>query len=156
MTIVIIAIALAMSSVQPAQSAALRSGTVIGGWFPFAVVLAPGGTPECSWNVDCHAWLTSGCQSALAGHDPGLHASIVNVANLAGSRTKRVLKLYPQTPGIMLGGVAIEFWGRSCNEILPYPSIPVFTSSVRFKIPYGVRWMTIASVDTTTFKWRMR
>jgi hypothetical protein len=151
------AVALASTAVaRPADAAPVRSGTIIGGWFPFAVVLAPGGEPRCDWNVDCLAWLASDCNRALAGRDPGVFASIVDVADLARSRKTRTLTIDPRGPGIMWGGVGIEFWTRGCRPIRPYPSIPTDFRSVRFKIPRAAAWMTVASVDDTTFRWALR
>ena len=140
----------------PSQAEPLRRGRIIGGWFPFAVFLAPGGTPECEWNADCIAWLASGCHAALAGRDPGVHSSIVDVKDLAGSRKSRTLSVDPKAPGIVWGGLGVEFWSRDCREIQPDPWIPAgFTSSVRFRIPRGATWMTVATVDDTSLSWEL-
>jgi hypothetical protein len=134
----------------------LRRGTILGGWFPFAVFLAPGGTPECEWNAECIAWLAARCNAALAGRDPGVHSSIVDVRDLAGSRKKRTLSVYPKAPGIVWGGLGVEFWSRDCREIEPDTWIPVgFTSTARFKIPRAAVWMTVATVDDTSLSWAL-
>ena len=154
---VLVVIVVAMTTVQPAYAGRVRSGTIIGGWFPFAVVLSPGGPASCDWNVECIAWLESGCNTALAGRDPVLHASIVDVRRLAHRPSRlRTFKIRAEPPGIMWGGVAVEFWNRWCTEVAPYPSIPeVSGGDTRFGIPLGAVWMTVSSVDTTTFRWEL-
>jgi hypothetical protein len=153
----LVGIVLTAAAARPAEAAPVRSGTILGGWFPFAVVLAPGGTPECSWNVDCLAWMASGCEPALAGRDPGVFASIVDVRDIAGSRKRRSLTIVPKGAEIMWGGVGVEFWTRACTEIDLDPWIPPgFTYTASFRIPKAAAWMTVSSVDDTTFSWELR
>jgi hypothetical protein len=141
----------------PSEAGRVRSGTIIGGWYPFAVVLAPGGPASCDWNVECIAWLESGCNEALVGRDPSLHASIVDVHRLAHSPSRlRLFRVRAEAPRILWGGVAVEFWNRWCSEVKPYPSIPeVSGGQTFFSIPRGAVWMTVSSVDTTTFTWEL-
>src|SRR5687768_11010259 len=72
-------------SASPAISPPLRSGTIIGG--PDTMGSAP-----CGLTAECAAWLQSGCSPALAGRDPALHTSIVDVADLADGTTPRVFE----------------------------------------------------------------
>src|SRR5688500_13131207 len=72
-------------SASLAPSPPLRSGRIVGG--PDTTGSAP-----CGLAPDCVAWLQSGCNPALAGRDPALHTSIVDVSDLADGTTRRVLE----------------------------------------------------------------
>ena len=155
LAVVVVAFVLATTLVRPADAAdPVRKGTIVGGWFPFAPFLAPGGPPRCEWNADCIAWLESGCSAALAGRDPSLLASIEDVHRLARPSRLRTFWVYPKDPGIMFGDLAVEFWTRGCERIT-YRSISPFTGYVKFAIPAGAAWMTVSSVDMTTFRWEL-
>lgn len=154
------------------QSAAgprpVRSGMIEGGT---GLELA-GGQPwenpaaersGCQYAVDCLTWLQSGCNPALAGRDPALTASIVDVRKLADGRTRRSFQtVAPAIPpwGLWPGAV-IQLWRQNCTEIHgakrhtigsdskcdwhPYPSL----QCEAFRIPTGTRWMTVSGYATT-------
>jgi hypothetical protein len=142
-----------MVPLQAAKAAPARSGTIIGGYFPFAPLLSPG--PQgCEWTVECRAWLLSGCDPSIAGRDPGLHASIVDVRKLARSKT-RTLRLHKPLPGIVWGGVTVQLWSRDCTEIWRIGGDFRGVFDARFKIRAGSVWMTVASTDNTTLTWEL-
>lgn len=165
-----ILLALLLAPVQIAAAdnrAVLRSGTISGGT---GLELA-GGQPwenpaaersGCQYALDCRAWLQSGCEPALAGHDPALTASIVDVSDLAGDRTRRSLHMVaPRIPpwGLYPGAV-IQFWRQDCTEIRFAKRHTIGTNSgcewqdgvarcKAFRIPTRARWMTISGYATT-------
>lgn len=146
----------------------LRSGTIEGG----NGVVTGGGPPwenpaiqrsGCEYAAECLAWLDSGCNPALAGHDPALTASIVDVGDLADGRTRRTFHtVAPHVPpwGLYPGAV-IQLWRQDCTEIPdakrhtigsssrcdwnPYPSV----RCEPFPIPTGTKWMTVSGYATT-------
>ena len=94
-------------SASDAASAPLRSGTIIGG--PDTMGSAP-----CGVAPDCAAWLQSGCSPALAGRDPALFTSIVDVADLADGTTPR---LFEFSKTVLWSGVLLQFWDGSCRQV---------------------------------------
>jgi hypothetical protein len=146
----------------------VRSGTIVGGT---GLELA-GGQPwenpalersGCEYALDCLEWLHSGCNPALAGHDPVLTASIVDVGDLADGRTRRSLHTAaPKIPpwGLWPGAV-VQLWRHNCTEIQsakrhtigsdsscewdPYPSVRCRA----FRIPTDAKWMTLSGYGTT-------
>lgn len=159
--------AAAIGSAQPsaAEPKSMRSGTIEGG----TGLEMAGGQPwenpafersGCEYAVDCQAWLQSGCNPALAGHDPALTTSIVDVRNLADGRTRRSFSTASSmSPG--WPGAVIQLWRQNCTEIKdakwhtigsdsrcefhPYPAL----RCEEFRIPKGAKWMTVSGYVTT-------
>lgn len=141
----------------------LRSGTILGGT-GLELSGGPWANPAlklfgCQYSLDCLAWLQSGCNPALAGRDPMLTASIVNVGNLADGRTRRSMHMVaPRIPpwGLWPGAV-IQFWRQNCTQIRQanQPTIGYYTRCdgvarcTAFRIPTGARWMTVSGDATT-------
>lgn len=94
-------------SASPTVGPPLRSGTIIGG--PDTMGSAP-----CGLAAECAAWLQSGCSPALAGRDPVLQTSIVDVADLADGTTRRVFEF---SKTILWSGALLQFWDASCNQL---------------------------------------
>lgn len=157
-TAVVVLIAVASVPLGVPAQAATRSGTIVGGYYPFAPAFAPGPGPDCMTNVDCLPWVTARCPSEMAGLDPALHTSIVDVRSLARSKRVRTLSVEPVGRPAMFGGVSVQLWGASCNEIFQIggdtaSAIKYFAS---FRIAKGAVWMTIASVDTPPLRWTLK
>ena len=151
-----------------AGSKVLRSGTIEGG----TGVRTSGGQPfenpavqrsGCEYSADCLAWLVSFCQPALAGVDPAVTASIVDVGALADGRTRRTLQTTAPTipPWGLWPAAVIQFWGAGCTEI-PGAKQHMYGSSSRcewyphphmrctaLQIPTGAKWMTLSGYATT-------
>lgn len=121
-------VAMAMLALPSAAHAdPVRSGTILGG---YTVGLGPMG---CIGFPDCAAWLASGCDARLAGREPAVHTSIVDVGDLAGSY--RILRRdHPWLAN------TIEFWSAGCVVI---GSVPGNTRDL--SIPHDARWMTITA-----------
>lgn len=155
----ICAVLLAVSFVPAAHAspAPLRSGTIIGGYFPFAPLFAPGPGPGCDTNPDCLPWILSGCRAELAGLDPGLFSSIVDVSKLAASTKTRVFVMDHGPPGLVWGGASLEFWNSKCERVRQIGRYQAPIKRYReFRMPRSARWMTVATVDTTTIHWELR
>lgn len=135
----------------------VRSGTIIGGYYPFAGV-APGPGPDCMATADCAPWVVAGCPAAMAGMNPALHTSIVDVRAIAGSRRAWTLRVDAAVPVGMLGGVSVQLWDFACTEIYQHGGDfwTAIESAARFKIPKEARWMTVASVDTPPLTWALQ
>lgn len=148
----------------------MRSGTIVGGGgVEFSDHDARAENPlehsGCQYAVDCQAWLNSGCNSALAGRDPVLTTSIVDVGNLAGS-TRRSLTMRAPTvpPWGLFPGAVIQFWRQDCTEI-PHTKMhnvgEKTTTACRgfplrggpgrcaLRIPAEATWMTLSGYATT-------
>lgn len=150
-------VSLVLVPAPASQAAPLRSGTIVGGYYPFAPGLSPGPGPDCTWNVDCLPWLVAGCPAELTGIDPALHSSIVDVSALAGSKKRRTFTIHP-TARLLFQGVSVQLWSRSCREVFQvwqYGDTAIWHSA-RFRIPKGTKWMTVASVDTPPLTWTLR
>jgi hypothetical protein len=122
-------------------SVPVRSGTIVGP-NPTMVFLGP---PSCQGTPNCTAWLASGCDPRLAGQDPGLHASIVDVSELAGSRRRL------EGADGWLSGVT-QFWSSTCGQLTfvqwgPQPGVVV--------IPVNAHWMTIAAGAMPLYQWKL-
>ena len=152
----------------------LRSGTILSGQGETAGNPWVRGMEGCVGVPTCSAWLQSSCAPALAGVDPALQASIVDVADLADGVTLRRIEV-EEDAGLNGGARMIQFWsgtgmeewdvvdepagldGEGCNELLEhrldqwdgwYPSA--------FRIPAGATFMTISSsTDTTHAAWSL-
>lgn len=149
---------LALALAQAASAAPVRSGTIIGGYIPFAFV-APGPGPDCRATPDCWAWAATGCRSQLTGIEPGLFSSIVDVSDLAGAEIDRDFTIEAVgTDLLVFGGVSVEFWSGTCQQLAKHGGEhPIccdgITRGARFRVPAGSRWMTVASVDSTSMRW---
>ena len=172
--LILVAVTAAVLALGPALSpalaarAALRSGTILGG----AGVELAGGDPweqraaersGCTYALDCLAWLRSGCSPALAGHDPVLTASIVDVSDLADGTTPRLLEMRAPSipPWGLYPGVVIQFWRGDCTTI---PGSKLHSigedatscdgyvgggfGSCTFPIPAEAEWMTLSGYAT--------
>jgi hypothetical protein len=136
----------------------LRTGTIVGGYFPFAAV-APGPGPDCSSNVDCLPWLVAGCPKAMVGINPSLHSSIVDVGSLADANQPRTFVVRPvgqNDVDLIFGGVSVQFWSRTCHQLGKIGDYMTgITGRAEFAIPAGAAWMTVASVDSGPLRWRL-
>ncbi len=164
-----------LSSVRAEGADPVRSGTIVGG----NGVELGGGEPweqpaaersGCEYAVDCVAWLQSGCNPALAGHDPVMTASIVDVADLADGSTRRTLRM--EAPHIppwgVFPGVVIQSWRQDCTEIPDtkrhslgsdaacddgppghWPSGRPEVTDCTLHIPAEATWMTLSAYVTT-------
>lgn len=123
-----VAVGLSIGCLVPAEAKGptkpARSGTILGG----AGVELGGGQPweqsaaersGCEYAVDCRPWLQSGCTPALAGHDPVVTASIVDVGELADGRTTWALRMVAPSipPWGLFPGAVIQLWRKDCTEI---------------------------------------
>lgn len=178
-TVAIAAMTVSASPSFAARPGPLRSGTITGwdvwGWTWAAGFDGEG--QECDrsgWiaggNPECSAWLKSGCNPALAGHNPAVTASIVDITNLADGTTPRVFHWrgtsYPQWEGG--GGVVIQLWRKDCTEIgasrwrssysyyRDYHLAWTTRTSTTFSIPSSARWMTVITNDSPTLRWTLR
>lgn len=170
--LVVAAAVLAVVPASPARAAgAVRSGSIVSGTGESPVSPWVRGMEGCVGAATCSAWLQSGCHPALAGQNPGVHASIVDVGTLAG--TERVLTVRGGIP-INWGDFMVQFWtptealgsaGVWCAEILRsrltswectrYPFHHPFRCT--FRIPSDARWMTISSSpDNVNLNWALR
>jgi hypothetical protein len=139
----------------------LRAGTIEGGiGVIFAGEQPAGERSGCKYAAECLAWVRSGCNPALAGHDPVLTASIVEIGDLADGRTRRTFSTsVPPIP--LYPGAVIQFWRGNCTEIpaakrhtigststcawAPYPNL----RCPGLVIPRGATWMTVSGYWTT-------
>lgn len=126
----------------------------------------------CQASADCVAWLTSGCDPALAGKNPGVQSSIVNVANLGDGTTERIFRVRSNA-SLELAHTVVQFWGRDpnwawhgCYEIPNSRSSSWHCWTPRsrcvpylrtFQIPAGADWMTVTSSRTSpVLDWTLR
>ena len=167
---VTLATAIVLPSAARAESTEpVRSGTILSG----AGVELGGGQPwenpatersGCEYAAECVAWLQSGCNPALAGVDPVLTASIVDVRDLADGRTSRSLDMVAPyiPPWGLYPGAVVQFWQKDCTEIddtkrhsigsdstCEHPRGVTRGGRCRFHIPTGARWMTVSGYATT-------
>lgn len=148
----------AIGAAQPSAAGPkpLRFGTIEGGTGAWR-------ESGCAHAADCQAWLLSRCNPALAGIEPAVTASIVDVGSLANGRTRRTL--YTTAPKIPPWGlwpnVVVQFWRQSCTEIdIPTFDTPGSGTRCRYdpfpairceglRIPRGAKWMTLSGTLTT-------
>jgi hypothetical protein len=89
----------------------LRAGTIVDG----ENITGPIG--GCGTMPDCAAWLASGCRAELAGRNPAMYSSIVDVADLADGKTRRYFEARHGNPvGLKAGGLMLEFWSADCHQ----------------------------------------
>ena len=156
----------------------VRSGTIVSGTGETPANPWIRGMEGCVGAPTCSAWLQSGCAPALAGADPALHASIVDVADLADGVTARSLQRQYDI-GLSGGPLIVQFWTRSdewdvidepagldgewCWELLANritsqtceQSVPDGCVG-SFRIPAAAEFMTISkNPDSTTVTWTL-
>ena len=137
----------------------VRTGSITGGFF-----VAAGNTgPYCSDTPDCLVWLERDCDPDLAlNPGPDLYTSIVDVADFAGLQKRRSLHVVLSGGyGVGWGGITVQFWDGGCNEIDPRSHGSQLTAEVsppalKFRIPPGAQWMTLAAWDTVRLDWTLR
>jgi hypothetical protein len=144
-----------------ATPAPLRSGTIVSGVF----VTGPFG--DCDSMPDCRAWLESGCNPALTGHDPAWLSSIEDVADLADGRTRRIFEWRAGDPvGLQWGGIVVQFWRQDCTQITSGhwrswehsygPGCCWSLDRKALRVPTAARWMTVSgSTDNLHVVWTL-
>ncbi|HUQ40527.1 MAG TPA: hypothetical protein VM030_10270 [Acidimicrobiales bacterium] len=173
LTVAAVAAALAAMPSVARAGEPLRSGTIVSGVGESPVTFGVRGMEGCVGAPTCSAWLQSECSPALAGVDPALHASIVDVGALSDGRTLRSLKARTAVAGINWGSVIVQFWTETGVDSggWPYPCREImgsrvtwrspcfrwgFGDSCSFKIPASAKWMTItSSPDNTNLAWTL-
>ena len=140
----------------------VRSGTIVSGTGSSPANFWVRGMEGCVGAPACSAWLQSGCEPALAGADPALHASIVDVADLAG--TEREFDVRGGV-GINWGRVVLQFWTDGsenpmaalwCEELFATASRWECAYGCTLPLPAGAKFMTISSgPDNTNIHWTL-
>jgi hypothetical protein len=118
----------------------VRSGTIAGS---AAVVWE--GSQGCHQTPDCVAWLAARCNPLLAGYDPAVMTSIVDVRELAG--TWRTLTVDFPWGGWLAS--FYEFWSADCVWLGRFQS----KGNENFHVPDGAVWMTIPATGIGAFRW---
>jgi hypothetical protein len=185
--------AAAVTMSAPISSAAppkpLRSGTITG-WGATWPAMFNGEARDCQWsewaleaedlgidgvdtpaiggaNPECAAWLKSRCNPALAGRNPAVTASIVDIRKLADGTTPRRFEWQAFSyPGWTVGGgVVVQLRRASCTEIVTskWRSLAWYSSGLEvtrpgttFVLPRGAAWMTVTTNDSANLEWRLR
>ena len=159
----------AVAPFSPARAATpLRSGTIVSGTGESPASPWVRGMEGCVGAPACSAWLQSGCHPGLAGRNPSVHASIVDVGKLAD--TDRVLRAQGGVP-INWGRFVVQFWtgtedlgsaGVWCQEIVgarvsSWQCAPRYAiSPCTLRIPRNAKWMTISSSpDNMNINWNL-
>jgi hypothetical protein len=162
--VLVVCVASVATLSTPALSAPTpeRSGTIIGGWYPGLAYLAP--SPRgCRVTSECLVWWASGCSPELAGRNPGLHDSIVDVRGL-GRRARAydfVVRRVGPTSAVPLpkGGLTVEMWTAECKALGEVGTYRGGSQGIldrdRFRIPTNAAWMTVASSDNTKVEWAL-
>jgi hypothetical protein len=171
------AIAALLVAVPSAGRAAepLRSGTITGWGYTWPAMFS-GEARNCQWdewtfelglrgvNPECRVWLESGCDPDLAGREPAVTASIVDVGDLADGHTTRTFE-WGAPPETDYGGVVVQLWRADCTEIegsewrsVNRPGATCCTAWTHhmkraFVIPRDATWMTVTTNDTAYVRW---
>ena len=175
-TLVFVAVAAALVTLAPLSSvraaAASRTGTILSGTGETPANPWVRGMEGCVGAPTCAAWLQTGCAPALADAEPALHASIVNVAELADGVTERRLEVH-RGAGLSGGPLIVQLWARSdewdvidepagldgqwCWELLAFRlTCRGFPDGCSFRIPADAAFMTIsARPDGTHRRWTL-
>lgn len=174
----IVAVAALTTAASPSSAAApkpVRSGTITG-WGATWPAMFSGDAWACQsngWSVganpECAVWLKSGCNPVLAGRNPAVTASIVDIKSLADGTTPRTFDWRAvRYPGFGAGGgVVVQLWRNDCTEIVssrwrsldrPHYDNSSWTSrpSTTFSIPPSTKWMTVTTNDTADLTWTLR
>lgn len=123
------------------------SGTIVAGEHPYSF----GEHEGCRSAADCREWLDTGCDPALTGRDPGVMASIEDVAALADGRTSWLFEFGSGWPG-NTGYAQVQFWRQDCTEIARSrwhatdchgDGSGEYCRSVLLRIPRSANWMTV-------------
>jgi hypothetical protein len=175
---------------SPAAPKPARSGTITG-WgvlWPATVVGSSTFSAtalDCDGNPECAAWLESGCSPALAGRDPAVTASIVDITALADQARSRafawragdradlpeaaraVRRLLWSDESHLLphrGGVVVQLWDDDCQEIDRWYSLygrdgatgrALHRMGTMLSIPSAAAWMTVTTNDTADLRWTL-
>ena len=164
-TVAVVVMTVAAAPSSAARQEPVRSGTITG-WGATWVAMYNGEPRDCQWgNPECLAWLKSGCSPALAGREPAVTASIVDIADVADGTTSRELHWRAISyPGWTVGGgVVVQLWREGCTEIRRSKwrsvdgtgSFPTRRSSTSFRIPRAAKWMTVTTNDTALLEWTL-
>ena len=140
----------------------LRSGSIVGG----AGWLLDQDLGGCQVAPECAVWLQEGCDPALAGRDPGLTASIVDVDDLGDLHTEAIFKFGAGEPwGPVWGGAHVQFWDHGCSEMrdMRWRSTDCNGDSSgrdcysrRFRLTPSVKWMTVTGYqDNVNLAWSL-
>jgi hypothetical protein len=147
-----------MTTAEAHSAETVSSGTIVtGAWWDAYLH----GETGCQTAPECRAWASSGCQPALTGRalterDPGLMASIVDVADLAERVTSWGFQ-WENGYSDNAGWVVVQLWRENCTEITtrkwcsvsgcnPYSATTPEsrdTGSTVFRIPSSARFMTV-------------
>jgi hypothetical protein len=171
-------LAVALMTLAAPSSAAraqpVRSGTITG-WGLTWPAMFSGEARDCQWteweaggNPECLAWLKSGCNPALAGREPAVTASIVDVTKIADGTTQRAFswRATSAPADVLSGGVVLQMWTKDCKEIksTAWRSVERFPDNPRgwtnrptttFRIPSTAKWMTITTNDSANLTWTL-
>ena len=169
-TVAVAAMTMTAAPSLAARQEPVRSGTILG-WGATWPAMFNGEARDCQWsewdaggNPECLAWLESGCNPALAGREPAVTASIVDVADLADGTTRRAFQWRATSyPGWGVArGVVVQLWRSDCTEIRSskWRSLNwtewTNRTSTSFRIPRAATWMTVTTNDTALLKWSLR
>lgn len=163
-------VAVLMAALAPTVQASakpLRTGSIVAGVGSSQRAIGwPGEAVdgECQVVPDCLVWLESGCDPDLAGREPAMTASIVDVAELADGTTPRSITL--SGTGLHWGEVLVQFWRSTPGNMYPWFDCQEIEGSSYLTgyprnnqprpIPLGATWMTITTnVDNTTVTWTL-
>jgi hypothetical protein len=119
-----------------AQAAPVRSGLIL------TAYLGPTAPSPCSLIPDCAAWLASNCDERLAGLDPAVSTSIVDVSDLAGSTRLFVRHMWLANTS--------QLWSSDCWSMGHVPWRDTYIS-----IPPGARWLTIPASAVPYQQWEL-
>ena len=171
-TVAVAAMTMTAAPSLAARQEPVRSGTILG-WGATWPAMFNGDAKDCQWsewdaggNPECLVWLKSGCNPALAGREPAVTASIVDVADLADGTTPRAFQWRAISyPGWGIGdGVVVQLWRKDCTEIHSSkwrstdwsgPS-RANRASTSFAIPPAAKWLTVTTNDTVKLQWTLR
>ena len=143
-----ILVAITMAGLLPPASAggSVRSGIIIGFVDAHSAIFEDSRSlPSCERNLDCMAWLATGCTTSDAQPGAALWTSIADVRDLAGStiREFRSSQLY----GPNGGPLTLEFWSAYCGSV--GSSVVVgLGHRQHVRVPAGASWMTISWANT--------
>ncbi|HUQ40208.1 MAG TPA: hypothetical protein VM030_08630 [Acidimicrobiales bacterium] len=153
---------------SPAQAKEpLRSGQILTGSEPSTQSWWTTRDMGCQAAADCAAWITSGCDPALVGVNPGVQSSIVDVAELADGKTPRVFD------SNAFGATVVQFWDGDwngsvdlCWEIANTKSsswhcwqeaTPCLWTRWILRVPATAKWMTVTSgQENVSLSWTLR
>jgi hypothetical protein len=172
-TVALVAMTMTAAPSSAARQQPVRSGTILG-WGATWPAMFNGDAKDCQWsdwdaggNPECLVWLKSGCNPALAGRQPAVTASIVEVADLAdGTRLRAFRWRATSHPGWGTGGgVVVQLWRNDCTEIrrskwhsMDRTDWPQLNNrrNTSFRIPRAAKWMTVTTNDTALLEWTLR